>query len=228
MASPNATLLLAATLAGGILFATTMTQAHATIFNYPPAAGAILDLNGQAAPTNITTFSVNFTASDSSTAISFAFRDDSGDIFFSNPSLKDVTASSGNLLTNASFSSTYTSNSHSIPTGWTYLNFYNATYGGNVSGNAWKDGAAGAYDSLTQTVSTTAGDSYSLAFSAYVSNASASFSRLSTNGHTGISGNGLDIVAYARAVPGPPSLPLFGAGLLGLAYLRRRDLFGKA
>ena len=123
--------------------------AWATANNNPPPVGAILDLNGQTIPTSLTTYSVNFTAALTSTAITFAFRDDPAFISFGSVSVVDTTTSSSNLLLNGGFSGgTNTQGSNTAaPVDWTYANQYGATSGGVVqscsttSGSCWYDGA---------------------------------------------------------------------------------------
>ena len=148
--------------------------------NNPPPAGAILDLNGQtinhnsAAPT---LYTVDFTAAITSTAITFAFREDPAFIFFSDPSVTNLTTSSGNLLANSTFTAgTYTSNGNSAtPIDWTYANQYGATFGGVqqpgcgalAGSGCWDDGAVQAYDAISQTIGTTVGDVYQISFYAW-------------------------------------------------------------
>ncbi len=215
-------------LAVGLTFA---GPAFALGSNNGPPAGAILDLNGQTINHNsssLATESVNFTASLANTAITFAFREDPAYILFGNASLIDDTTSSSNLLANGNFSGgTYTNNGNSFtPNGWTYANIYGAAAGGLVttcagfsSGYCWRDGAVQAYDAISQTVATTAGDQYTLSFSYWDNGSLSTFSDLSTNGDTtNPGGNGVDILAYAQAGLPPPSVPEPAAlGLMGMA-----------
>lgn len=207
--------------------------------NEPPPAGAILDLGGQAIPQNTAQqYSVDFVASVANTAITFAFRDDPGFITFSDPSLINLTTSSGNLLQNSTFTAgTYTSSGNNqTPIDWIYANQYGASNsgaeqsgGGALSGsNSWSDGAVQAYDAISQTVPTAVGDSYRLSF--YVSEDSglSTFSDLSTNGRSGTGGNGIDVLAYAQnglpppSVPEPGSLALLASGITTFGLMRRR------
>lgn len=124
--------------------------------NYSPPNGAILDLNGLAVPhATPQLYSVTFTAptDNSSTAITFAFRDDPWFIQFSNASLVDITTSSVNLLSNGDFSQGV--NSSGVPVSWTYSNADGAVFGGSVgsscvgSSSCWNDGAVQGYDELS-------------------------------------------------------------------------------
>jgi hypothetical protein len=183
--------------------------------NNPPPAGAILDLSGTPIPgggnQTYHMYSANFVANLNSTAITFAFRDDPAFISFSNASVTD-TAGGGNLLTNGDFSQgTYTNNGNNFtPNNWTYANMYGATFGGGVvsgsscygTGNCWYDGAVQAYDAISQTIATTPGHQYQIAFSVAENSfcGTCNFSDLSTNGdQTGTGGNGINVTVYAQA-----------------------------
>ena len=187
--------------------------------NYSPPNGAILDLNGLAVPhATPQLYSVTFTApaDNSSTAITFAFRDDPWFIQFSDASLVDVTTSSGNLLSNGDFSQGV--DVGGAPVGWTYSNVDGAVFGGSVSSSCvgssacWNDGAVQGYDELSQSIATTGGDEYLLSFYAMDAGGPDVWSTVSTNGDvTDSGGNGVDILAYVGGIVGP-----FPGGGLGL------------
>ena len=102
--------------------------------NCAPPNGAILDLNGLPVPHQYTNYTVNFVATNSTTNLSFAFREDPAFLFLDDVSLTDVTNPSGELVLNGGFESG--PSGASAPTDWTYLNSFGATFGGVVSGGA--------------------------------------------------------------------------------------------
>jgi hypothetical protein len=199
--------------------------------NLPPA-GAILDLAGTPIPgggnSTYQMYTTSFTATSTSTAITFAFREDPAFISFSNPSVIDQANAGVNLLVDADFSGgTFTSSGNSsTPVGWTYANVYGATFGGVLQagcgvtgGFCWYDGAVQAYDALTQTIATTIGHQYKISF--WIADNSecttqngpispCNFSQLSTNGDTtDVGGNGIDVLAYTgAALPAPAAIHL--------------------
>lgn len=209
--------------------------------NLPPPAGNVIDqLTGQPIVNVYQTALTDFTATRTSTNITFAFRDDEAFLLLDNVSLVDVTASSGNLLVNGDFQLGPLFSSQ--PFGWTYLTF-GAPFGGVVtlgcgpagaSDICYQDGAVQAYDGITQNVATIPGDLYQLTFD-YADTCPGScidvqgvgvYQPLSTNGQIDVLGNGRDMFVYAGAipvvVPEPASLTLLGSALLGLRLLRRR------
>jgi hypothetical protein len=205
--------------------------------NDGPPPGAILDLNGQPIPHGAPTqYSIDFTASLASTAISLAFREDPAFFAVTDVSVVDLTTSSGNLLTNGDFSGGATLG---IPNGWSFQNVNGASFAGLVqspcsfggSANCWYDGSVQAYDELSQTIGTTIGDVYEVSFWNQDNGPLQTYSQLSTNGiTTGTGGNGADILVYATATPPPLNTPepatwammLIGFAGLGFAGYRAR------
>jgi hypothetical protein len=233
-------------------------QAHADLkpvpsvdpVNLPPPSGAILDLNGQPLPTSYTQYTATFTATGTTTNISFALRDDPGYLSLDNVTLQNNTTSSPVSVVNGGFESGPVGSN--TPTGWTYLNSFGASFAGVVAdastavggalpyagNNFYQDGATQAYDGITQAISTTVGDSYTISFrlnQVNVNGIGTVFSDLSTNGNNtadgGTLGNGIDVLVYAgaipvSAVPEPSSLVyaigIPAIGILILAARRRR------
>jgi hypothetical protein len=214
-----------------------MTGAARAQINEPPPSGAILDLNGQPISSTAVQYSVSFTATQSSTDISFAFRDDPAFLSFSNVSVVDSLAPNNNLLTNGDFSGGVYSenNNNAVPIGWTYENQYNATFQGAVENGVWYDGSVGAYDALSQLITTVIGDSYMISFFLSENNESGYTTYSDISGIDG-SGNeipGIDVLTYASAsfdinqVPEPASFLVLGAGLLGVAAARHSQTRGR-
>src|SRR6478672_9378409 len=99
--------------------------------NRPPPAGPVIDeITGQPIIGTYTTRTVDFTASNATTNLSFAFREDAGDIGLDNVSLFDLANPSGNLVLNGDFEAGPLG--ASAPTGWTYFNPFGAPFGGSV------------------------------------------------------------------------------------------------
>ncbi len=200
--------------------------------NCAPPTGAILDLNGTPIPTSYTQYFTSFVATDTTTNLSFAFREDPAFIFLDEVSV--TTGGGPNLVLNPGFElGTVGANA---PVDWTYLNSFGATFAGVVASNGphtgsnnYYDGAVQAYDGITQALATTVGLTYNVSF--FLNDNSDSqglFSRVSTNGDVSdTGGNGIDALVYAGAVPTlnpvpePATLTMFGLGLAAM-YRRRR------
>jgi len=223
-------------MASAALISLAMTGAAHAQANEPPPSGAILDLNGQPISSTAVQYSVSFTATQSSTDISFAFRDDPAFLFFSNVSVVDSLAPNNNLLTNGDFSGgVHSENYIAVPVGWTYEAQYDQTYRGGVENGVWHDGAVQCYDALSQLITTVIGDSYMISFFLSENNMEGftTYSDISTNGEPGEDGNGIDVLTYASAsfdinqVPEPASFLVLGAGLLGVAAARHSRTRGR-
>lgn len=227
------TLLGGAALAAAVLLA---GQALAAPSNEaPPAGPVLLDLNGTAIPHVYTLYTASFIASGATTDLSFAFREDPAFLFLDDISL--TTGGGPNLVVNGGFESGPVGSN--TPTGWTYLNIFGAAAAGVVDNNGphsgsnnYFDGAVQAYDAITQSISTVAGQSYDLNFWLRDNSNATTFSALSTNGNvTGTGGNGINLVVYAgQGTPTPGGIPepatwglmLIGFGGLGAVLRRQR------
>jgi hypothetical protein len=199
----------------------------------PPAGNVILNLNGDPILGGYNMYSASFTATDASTNLSFAFREDPAFLFLDDVSMVDTTTASGNLVSNGGFEAGPLG--ASAPTGWTYLNTFGASFGGFVSNNNphtgsnnYYDGAVQAYDGITQNIATTVGDSYTVTFWLADNSGGDIYRQVSTNGDvTDIGGNGINLVVYAGGVPvGVPEPATWAMMILGMAgigaTLRRR------
>jgi hypothetical protein len=176
--------------------------------NCGPPTGAILDLNGTPVPHTYQQYTTSFTATNTSTNISFSFREDPAFL-----GLDDVSVTTGggpNLVVNPGFELGPVG--ANAPTGWAYLNTFGAPAAGVVSTNPspgpntglnyYQDGAVQAYDAISQPIATAIGATYSVGFQLKDNSSLTTFSRLSTNGNvSGTGGNGVDLLFYAGAIP---------------------------
>ncbi len=136
-------------------------------------------------------YQVEFVAGDAKTTIAFAFLAQPG-IEFSDVSLFDATTkSTNNLIFNGNFAESGKAGSGS-PNGWSVQVF---SAGGHVLGRGWvpsskcqvfstcwyDDIRGGSENAISQTVSTTAGDTYSLSFSASIDGGDTSLSPWSSS-----------------------------------------------
>jgi hypothetical protein len=222
---------------GAAAIIASVNVAAAAGMNNGPPPGAILDLNGNPIPHGSPTeYTVDFTASLASTAISMAFREDPAFFAVTDVSVVDLTTSSSNLLLNGDFS---LGTNGGTPVDWSFQNVHGATFQGFVSipcvfggsSSCWYDGSVQAYDEISQTIATTVGNTYEISFWNQDNGPLTTYSQLSTNGDTtDTGGNGADILVYATATAPPLNTPepttwammLIGFAGLGFAGYRAR------
>jgi hypothetical protein len=176
----------------------------------PPAGPLALNLVGQALPTSYTQYSTSFTASSSSSIVTFVFRHDPGWFAFDDAS---VTASGGstNLLTDGGFESGIGPWSYFSEAGVSHTGFVGNDGQGvgsitwfapvHTGSHDWLDGSTEGYDGLSQTIATVSGQTYDITF--WLDQrltqpvTATTFKELSDNGASGVAGNGIDALVYA-------------------------------
>lgn len=220
-------------LAAAMLSTLAAPLAAQTANNSAPA-GARFALTGLPQSTTFQQFQFSFTATSSSTFLTFAFRNDPQYI-----ALDDVSMTLGggpNLVVNGGFEAG--PNGSSTPTGWTYLNQYGASAGGAVSASGartgtfgYYDGAVGSYDAITQSIATTSGSLYNVSFYERVTTLSAAGALYrETSGGTAATaavdmfvyvGNAVPVASVAPE-PGAWALMIGGFGIVGGTARRRR------
>jgi hypothetical protein len=202
--------------------------------NIGPPPGAILDLAGIAVTTNTwEEYSLDFTATLSSTNISFAFRNDPTFFLLDDVSVTSSLNPTVNLIQDGGFEQG--ARFENAPPGWTFVSFGGASDGSEACECAARTGSFGytmsnryAYNAITQAIDTDIGASYKIDF--WLDTGAfgpSSYQQLASpdDGY-----NGMDFLVYAgavptltpKSVPEPGSLALFGAAALAGFALRRR------
>lgn len=233
--------LAAACSAAGVLFATQgLAQTPPPGFLYDVGAA-----NPGATPTQYTLYSTTFTADQSTTLVSFAFREAPAYWAFDDISVV-ANGTSTNLLSNPSFESSGGAVNTNFPGGgwgrWIQAIDTSAigqvasntsTYGCNVGARTgtifWCDGSVQGYDALYQSVPTVAHQTYTTSF--YLEDNSHSSFFDTANDPTDPS---IDVLVYAGdtlpvgsipigGVPEPATWSLLGFGALAAWLMRRRQ-----
>lgn len=214
-------------------------------------AGALFDLAAvRTTPlTSYTAFSYGFVADQSTTTVSFAFRDTPAYFAFDNVSVVKQ-GSTTNLLADPGFESATVG--QQTPTGWgRFIQPIDTSAIGRVASvssssgciNAaaegtkfWCDGSVQGYDGLYQTLATTVDAPYTVSFDlqensgrapiGLIGNNNAANNQVNMLGYAGntLPGGTVSVVAPIAAVPEPDTCAtlLAGLGLMGFMVRRRK------
>ena len=190
--------------------------AHATGLRPSGNDLATQDLAGQMASSDYRQFTTTFAATGSQSRLGFAFRNDSTYSLFDDAPVFDRTQRGSNLLSNGGFEqrdhgttmgqwNSFYEGGDGLPGRYSTNDPAQRFHGGNLPGS---DGGYGGYDGIDQTVSTIAGDTYSVSsYLAAFGLDGAMFQQTSTTGHTYLDGgDGLDRVVTAGDASFPPDV----------------------
>jgi hypothetical protein len=222
------------TLVSGALLLT--NRAGAQNLAPPPSSGLLVfSLTGDPVDTTSDPYSASFVANSTSSDVTFVFRHDPGYFFMSDVSVTDLTNPSGNLIGNGNFLADGETGHGDPITDWTYFfqagNELPQFFGYEDGVGDFGDGSTQAYDGISQSFSTTMGDSYQISFDLRNNDASVQdYQPTSTNGDTSdTDGNGVDMFVYAgngipsQSVPDSGStLALVAAAIVAVMLLRVR------
>jgi hypothetical protein len=227
--------------------------AQASAQNLAPSGSGllVLDLAGTPMISSYTQYNASFVATNSLSTVTFEFRNDPGFFGFDAASVVDATTAGGNLLLNPGFENGAPTVSGGTVPNWTAfeqaglislgfpaLGIEAASGTDGLSafsgGFYWNDGATGGYDGISQTITTTVGDTYDISFELSEVNSNGvptpgdAYEQTCTNGDpAGTDCNGIDMVVYASGAqptpaPEPASIVVLLSGLFGIRLIRQR------